>query len=642
MQNFTSVTFYFSDFKCGNEHFYDTIEFLVSKVKKKINSNIIPIKIDKTPSFIDDYYIEEIQLSNSKAINKSGIFYYPVYINKKNNIYTQVDTKGEYCFEILYYNSNSSNLPKFFNFIDSDNNIKKLDKFDYFGIPNVLRFSFLNVNKNQINAKETNIHLAKTRNSGSYTISNFNIDNFHEIRIHRRRREKYTFMDEYSLNINEYFDCCNDAYNFINENYSNFNDEKQDEVSQKLKFNYDSFTEKILNIRLYSKYIHEGKRLTEKDFKCCVIYGFVQIIKDEFKINVATDFYKMSLKIMNYTNLSYEKKINLLFGYYRMCNEKNIYINDCEIVNFHEINKNSAYYKAWDFLKKIINMISIKSKLFTFFYLCNSGSGSNRLYADTTTFKLSMISEKTIKAHIIKLLPEAVFRYYYSKGNECGVTFTEDKITFLNEGNLFRGQSKKELKKLLLEQEDKEYKYSMPLLMALLHEIYGHAKNAYHYKSVYSPNRVLSNDNFIFGEDLNVSTGITNLKKYFLCFEGESGRALEFFISSQKEIIYALKFSFFPMKDLFNIDLWVDSNFDKLNKIVNDKIVSNNLITISDEEMTKLLPGFPEENKYVETIVQVNQTIEYVSDNDYDNDDFKYDKINEIKINKRILRDWKI
>ena len=70
MQNFTSVTFYFSDFKCGNEHFYDTIEFLVSKVKKKINSNIIPIKIDKTPSFIDDYYIEEIQLSNSKAINK--------------------------------------------------------------------------------------------------------------------------------------------------------------------------------------------------------------------------------------------------------------------------------------------------------------------------------------------------------------------------------------------------------------------------------------------------------------------------------------------------------------------------------------------------------------------------------------------
>jgi hypothetical protein len=86
----------------------------------------------------------------------------------------------------------------------------KIDKYDNFGIPNVIRFSFINIEKKQLNIEETNIHLASSKNSGSYLISDFTINNFHEIRVHRRRRMLYKFLDDNSLNIDNFSEKCLD------------------------------------------------------------------------------------------------------------------------------------------------------------------------------------------------------------------------------------------------------------------------------------------------------------------------------------------------------------------------------------------------------------------------------------------------
>ena len=78
----------------------------------------------------------------------------------------------------------------------------------------------------------------------------------------------------------------------------------------------------------------------------------------------------MSLEILKEENLTYETKINLLFAYFRKSKERNIFIPDCEIVNFKNINKESAYFKAHQLVRIIMKNISLNSKLFKYFYLC--------------------------------------------------------------------------------------------------------------------------------------------------------------------------------------------------------------------------------------------------------------------------------
>jgi len=80
----TSIMLYLIDFLSGNNHYYDAIHLLVSNEKSRLDSQLINIKIRKIPSFIDDYYIEEIKLLNSKTKVSSGIFFIPIYINNTN------------------------------------------------------------------------------------------------------------------------------------------------------------------------------------------------------------------------------------------------------------------------------------------------------------------------------------------------------------------------------------------------------------------------------------------------------------------------------------------------------------------------------------------------------------------------------
>jgi len=550
----TSIMLYLIDFLSGNNHYYDEIHLLVSNEKSRLDSQLINITISKIPSFIDDYYIEEIKLLNSKTKVSSGIFFIPIYINNNNALCAQINLNANFCFEIIYYNSNSLKLPKCFNFMNNNNTIIKIDKYDNFGIPNVIRFSFINIEKKQLNADEENIHLVASQNSGSYLISNFTLNDFHEIRIHRIRRKTYKFFDDNSLNFDDFSENCLNIYEQIyekNEDLMHYKDYLRN-ISNQIMFDYKLFTEKILNIRHYVKYPHDNSILTIKEFKLCTVYGFIEIIKSTTKIFQAIDFFAMSLEILKEEKITFETKINLLFGYFQKSIEEDIPIGDCKILNFKNINKESAYFKAHQLVKNIMENISLSSKLFKYFYLCNSGCGVNRL-KKKKSFKLSMISENVIKSHLIKFLPEECFRYYKKNTNLYAVAFKEDKVSFFNEGNLF-DKYFQELDNLLLKNNDNDCKYTIPLVMIILHEYYGYEKDIYHYKKLVSPNFLNRNKNFTFSNE-NIKKEST-IKEYSLSSAGwENGRTLEFFLSCDKKIIYTLKFSYISMKELLDVNL---------------------------------------------------------------------------------------
>ena len=75
------------------------------------------------------------------------IYFIFLFRNNNNVLCAQINLKANFCIEIIYYNSNNLNLPKIFNFIDNNNKTIKIDKYDNFGIPNVIRFSFINIEK---------------------------------------------------------------------------------------------------------------------------------------------------------------------------------------------------------------------------------------------------------------------------------------------------------------------------------------------------------------------------------------------------------------------------------------------------------------------------------------------------------------
>ncbi len=99
----TSIILYLIDFIKGNENYYDEIHLLVSNEKAILGSQLMNINIGRIPSFIDDYYVEEIQFSNSRTKVSSDIFYIPIYINNNNVLCAQINLKANFCFELLAF-----------------------------------------------------------------------------------------------------------------------------------------------------------------------------------------------------------------------------------------------------------------------------------------------------------------------------------------------------------------------------------------------------------------------------------------------------------------------------------------------------------------------------------------------------------
>ena len=108
-------------------------------------------------------------------------------------------------------------------------------------------------------------------------------------------------------------------------------------------------------------------------------------------------------------------------------------------------------------------------------------------------------------------------------------------------------------------------------------------------------------------------------------------------ISSDRKIIYTLKFSYISMKELLDVNLWISKDFSELNKILNEKIRANNL-KFDDKKFNNKLPGFPEEEDIKEK-VNTNEQVTYSSDDNYDSDDFR---MSEIKNKKNYFSDVKI
>jgi hypothetical protein len=114
----------------------------------------------------------------------------------------------------------------------------------------------------------------------------------------------------------------------------------------------------------------------------------------------------------------------------------------------------------------------------------------------------------------------------------------------------------------IIESEDNDCIYSMPLIMLFFHELFGHAKHRLDNNYSLSPSHYYN--------------PYDNYKLCHHCKYGESGRLFEYYFSNDINIIHYLKFGFFPNKELMNVKLWTASDLSELRQIDRKKIKYNN------------------------------------------------------------------
>ena len=295
------------------------------------------------------------------------------------------------------------------------------------------------------------------------------------------------------------------------------------------------------------------------------------------KIDNTLDFnnYIESIKKKEKNIDKYKLKRNFINNFY--------YTNVPSILFFSDINKNSAYYQSYNLLKKIIENINSDSYIFDLLYMINSGTGNNKL-TNEITFKHSLLSEEKIKKELNSLIPKYIFRESIA-GDYNAYYSPYSKLISVNENSYFNF-SIENGEEMLIERDDVECKYTIPLLVLFMHEYLGHGKHAF-------------KNNLKFGREHSPTHITINYKDNPLTFytenKGESGRLIEFFISPYEEIIYYIKYSQDNFKELMDFNLWISNTMDELNYIVAKKIIATNFDLEKEKKKKKgtLLNNFP-------------------------------------------------
>lgn len=290
-----------------------------------------------------------------------------------------------------------------------------------------------------------------------------------------------------------------------------------------------------------------------------------QKIRDNIEKNLTNEEQNLLQKLKNQKNKN-------------KCYKENKVYEEPIITFLEECKDNSPYSLAIKLLKNIIMNMTPNSQLFEILFFAASGTGNNKIEKEIA-YKLSLLSEKKIKNILINLIPKYILREsqatnynaYYSSSN---------RILLINENNLFNFSLDEGEEKLILG-EDLQGNYTIPLLVLFMHEICGHANHAFREKVKlgieHSPTNItIKNNNDFF--------------HFFLISKGESGRAVEFYISQFEEVIAYLKYSRDNFPELLDYNLWIKNDLSEINQIVIKKIILNDF-SLHNSKIS--LIGFP-------------------------------------------------
>ena len=256
--------------------------------------------------------------------------------------------------------------------------------------------------------------------------------------------------------------------------------------------------------------------------------------------------------------------------------------------------ENTPYHNAYIFLNNLIDKLSEDSFLLEIFYLIDSKASNHKIYKDCRLFNFSLLSLEQIKSHLKNLIPEVIIRF---KKPIKPLFNSSDTINYglvkIYENEIIKSEIDSD--KYLINEKDIDCKYSIPIIMVLIYELFFLGKIRLNHEENESPNYSNNPPN--------------DYELIYLICEGLSKRLFTFYFSKDKDVISFLKYSLQPLSELLEADLWVGKNLDKLNQIVHKKMENFNMGLIEGQKNT-----FFKNDKKEEDLKYKEKQIDYCSE----------------------------
>ena len=641
----------------NNDLLFDNIKLSISGEKIEVSQKKIEININYSHKYYNDSYIEIIELY--KKNDKSLVLKYKLelYFNQTNSYDIMLNSKNNFSFDILLYYKDHTKLPNEIKYQNEEEH--SITNYDSFGLKSSRKFGFINCEKDWIIKSNKEIHFPSYITQGSYYINIYNNNNENNELIQKASLYRIHLFKSHTIDFNS-----------INPETKKFLYEYEENI-----FNYyEKLRKSDLDIALKNNrfhiYIHKDKeKFEQKDFGN--LYRLSELLSKRLNLKLSTEEFRICLGYCLYL-ISYElyehlysfivfssfinhiQKLNkeipedleilrFIFWYRNeILNKKEISytitsnitkIMEEQDQNFTNLEpfklvlplkakENTPYNLSIKFINNFIKDLREDSFLTEILFLIDSEVSTNRAFKLCRMFKLSMLSLEKIKEHLILLIPKIIIRLDKSENNSSNGSFLP-KIGIMRvyEGSLFK-MSKDELDTRLIETEDIEVKYTIPLIMLIFHECFCHAKIRRRNANINSPSYFCNPYN--------------NYNILYHCELGECGRIFEYYISPNIEVIKFLKYSLISMPELLNTKYWVSSTRKELWDYMIG-IMDKNRIKIKDD--IKYFPNQQTENQL--SLANKNENEDYeinFSSSNYDSEEDskierKFKKIGKDEIN---------
>ena len=534
------------------------------------------------------WIVDKIELGNAKEKKN---FLASIYINKVNTIYIDLTPKkNSYYFEFIFYSKTIQHLPKYMN---SQYN-EKLKEFDDYGLKYRKKMCVIN----------TDIAIAKDfiedldLDPSSYKIcvrikkNGLKSSAVHELKLEKKINLPKSDMKGNIPDILKIFQLFDDikgnkSYDYIQNTYKDLNNGnfrqflKDYEYSEKVysdipDINNDDaniFKEQLLKLIINFFFVDNEDIYRQcKQYILKIIENILGIIWDienyaKYTKNRALFRYRL------YRATAY----NLYIIIKKFPENKEKYLKTClnsllkynqEIIDLKSVENDNPYHKAVEFLKKIALNLDEKSSLFDILFQYNSGISQDIILTnkkgdknrrEITQYELSMITVDELKNHIIKILPKFIIKYIYDN-NVYSFYSSYNDIIFVNELKTFKNND--------LNCNYSSGGYTVPLVVLLLHECWGHAKVSLSSKGRNSPTH-----SYLRNEDFEENVYELQIGKKRKKVKGESGFEIEFLITGERDTKnmyanYLLSSNDIDNETLLDINLWTKSDFKKLRSLI--------------------------------------------------------------------------
>ena len=382
----------------------------------------------------------------------------------------------------------------------------------------------------------------------------------------------------------------------VNEQYNILlSDIKSDDKTKNIKFKYilDSLITfdikyKFEDLEILRNILATRKNLKiyEKEYNIIYAYAYFLVLNSLKNMEIGFTDYSIFLNLLNDLKKHIPKSfdiIRIIIWYndnflwngqiekkiYKLSKKEKIDItdknqikklNEFSLIYPNQCQENTPYKICYEFLLKFIDELNEDSYLFETLYLLSSGIAFNKLYKNVSLFKLSLFNLSQIKQNLICHIPDVIIRKFRSENDKYeGIFLPNYGVMECYEGTLY-GINDISLISKIINEEDKECKYTIPLIELFINELFGQMQLKFdknylmlpsHYYNPYDNYKLCCNNNF-----------------------GKNG-LFEFYISNDVEIIKYLKYGLLENKELLNAKLWTAKDLNELRFIVKKKIYYN-------------------------------------------------------------------